>query len=162
MNFFSLSLKDTSNFFYLVLNGGFFYILYNLLYLKLSFINFLVSSPIFLFFDLKQIYIYNFNLNLSYFFKYNNFISLKVFNDYLISNCYLNYNYFESEYLISKKFKKIILINSNLPIFFYFLILFILTTIFSLLLLSYLGLYGVFFYKFYIYRTFLVMFYFLF
>lgn len=42
-------------------------------------------------------------------------------------------------------FYKAILFRSNLPIFFYFGLLFILTTIFSLLLLSYYGFYGVFF-----------------
>lgn len=45
----------------------------------------------------------------------------------------------------NEKFYKIILYGSNLPLFFYFGLLFIFTTISSLLLLSYYGLYGVFF-----------------
>ena len=45
----------------------------------------------------------------------------------------------------NKNFYKIILYGSNLPLFFYFGLLFIFTTLFSLLLLSYYGLYGAFF-----------------
>lgn len=143
-DFFSININKFENFLYLVLNGGVFYVFYILSLLKYTFIDFIFKSIIFFFFDDVTQTVYRFYLNLAYLFKYNDFSSLKVFNNSLISDNELLFSYFEFDYLKSKKFKKIILLNSNLPIFFYFSMLFILTTLFSLLFLSYLGLYGVF------------------
>lgn len=79
--------------------------------------------------------------------SYNNFINSEYidngsyyiyFFEKFTYNCYYFLFYF-NEYLYN-----IIIHSFNLPIFFYFGLLFIFTTIFSLILLSYLGLYGVF------------------
>jgi len=69
---------------------------------------------------------YNFNI------LYVNFLNSFVFKFYNIFFIFNNYTY------------NIVIYSYNLPIFFYFGILFIFTTISSLILLSYLGLYGVF------------------
>ena len=144
-NFFSISLNKPENFFYLILEGGLLYIVNILSFLKYSLANFLIYLPLFLFDNSVSNYVYEFLLNLSYLFKFNKNNSIKIFYDLYIYNSELNYCFFESEYLHSKKFKKIILLNSNLPVFFYFGLIFIITTLSSFLLLSYLGLYGVFF-----------------
>jgi hypothetical protein len=67
-------------------------------------------------------------------------------NDFLVLKSSKNKLYrlmFQYEYLQSNFFKKI-MYASSLPIFFYFGLLFILTTISSLILLSYYGFYGIF------------------
>jgi hypothetical protein len=67
-------------------------------------------------------------------------------SDYLLLKSNENKLYrlfFYHEYIQSNFYKKI-LYASNLPIFFYFGLLFILTTISSLVLLSYYGFYGIF------------------
>ena len=56
----------------------------------------------------------------------------------------LNYIFYNFLFSFNEYLYHIIIYSYNLPIFFYFGILFIFTTIFSLILLSYLGLYGVF------------------
>lgn len=138
------SMYKGENFFFLILEGGLLYVINNILLIKIISLKFILSLPIFLFFDVYFNYIYVFLLNLMYIFKFNTFSSLLLFYDNLISNLELDYSLFEQNYLHSKKFKKIIVLNSNLPIFFYFGLLFVVTTISSLFLLSYLGLYGVF------------------
>lgn len=143
-NFLFLSLNKSENIFYLLLKGGFLYIFDILLSLKNLFLIFLYNFPLFLFLDINPENIYSFFLNLDYKFNKNLFPDLKSYFDYFIYNNELNYIFFEAEYLYSKKFKKIIILNSNLPVFFYFCIVFIITTLSSFLLLSYLGLYGVF------------------
>lgn len=139
-----LALDKSNNFFYLTLFGGLFYIIFIVLSLKISFLLLLLNLFLFLIFDINTYNIYEFFLNLQYNFKYSGFNNLNFFYDFSLYNIELNYNFFESEYLNSKKFKKIILLNSNLPLFFYFCIIFIITTLSSFILLSYLGLYGVF------------------
>ena len=144
-NFFELSLNDYNNFFYLSLKGGLFYILYLLFLIKIQFLDFIINIIPFLLFSGFESSIYKFIMNLSYSFYSNEFFSLKHFHDYYISINELKFKIFIYEYFNSKKFIKIILLNSNLPIFFYFGVLFILSTVLSLFLMSYLGLYGVFF-----------------
>jgi hypothetical protein len=138
------SMKKGENFFFLILEGGLLYVFNNLYLIITILINFILSLPLFLFFDYFSQSVYSFLLNLMYVFKFNGFNSLILFYDYFISKLDFDFIIFEDEYLKSKKFKKIIVINSNLPLFFYFGLLFIITTVSSLLLLSFLGLYGVF------------------
>jgi hypothetical protein len=82
-------------------------------------------------------------------FKLNKFFKLfgdehiQVFYSNLITMNLVDYGVFKFHYL-NGYFLKLIIFHSNLPVFFYFGILFILTTIFSLFLLSYYGFYGVF------------------
>ena len=113
--------------------------------MKSILIDFLVNSPFFFFLNGYETKIYNFFLNLSYFYKYSGFNDLKVFFDFYMSKNELFYESFYLNYFHTKRFLKLIFINSNLPIFFYFGLLFIFSTIFSLIFMSYLGLYGVFF-----------------
>ena len=144
-NFFTLNTKQFDNIILIILEGGIFYIIFLLIFIKMSFLTFLTFFIFFLFYNCYIDVVYEFLLNLSYVFKFNGFKSLKLFYDFFANSISLDYAFFEKDYLQSKKFKKIIFLNSNLPIFFYFGVLFLLTTIFSLILLSYLGLYGVFF-----------------
>lgn len=139
-----LNLYKSHNFFYLTVFGGLFYIISIIFSLKISFFLLIYYFFFFTFFDTNVSYIYEFLLNLQYNFKNNNFYNLKILYDHYLYNIELNYNFFESEYLNSKKFKKILILNSNLPLFFYFCTIFVITTLSSFLLLSYLGLYGVF------------------
>ena len=70
-----------------------------------------------------------------------NFILLNLFYAFV----YTNYEYtIKSFFYNIENFYLKILYDFNLPIFFYFGLFFILTNIFSLLFMSYLGLYGVF------------------
>ena len=145
-NLLHISLNKPENFFLILLEGGFVFIVNILINLKMSLIVFIYGF-LFSFFNYDYNFdIYSFLLNMSNQFKFhgsNN--SLKSYYDFFIYDNELSYYFFNLDYLYSKKFKKIIILNSNLPIFFYFGVVFILTTIFSFLLLSYLGLYGVFF-----------------
>lgn len=143
-NFFSLDLNNCDNFFYLLLEGGFLYIFYILMNIFVETINFISYTPFFVFFDVLHEDIYIFCLNITYFFEFSKFESLTLFYDEIINLFETDYEIFKIIYFKTKRFLKLIIINSNLPIFFYFGFLFILTTLFSFLLLSYLGLYGVF------------------
>lgn len=102
-----------------------------------------------------------YTLNLIFFNNYrNNFNFDKIvfiLNFYEFKNNLSGFNSFNHDYYelffykvhllifsFNENLHNIIIYTYNLPIFFYFGLLFILTTLFSLLLLSYLGLYGVF------------------
>lgn len=133
LNFLKLNLSVLLNFyinnFYIFLD-----LLYNTTYL-LIFNNFNLNFN----FD-KILFLLNFN-------EYNNFIN----NTYLGDNLYntnlfskLIYDFYYFLFSFDEYLYHIIIYSFNLPIFFYFGILFIFTTLCSLLLLSYLGLYGSF------------------
>lgn len=145
INFIFLPSFKAENFIYLFLNSGFLYVLNVFIFLKTSIYLFFYNLMLLVFFNFESQVIYSFILNFFYIFNYKENNNLKIFYDFFIYNMELNLLYFNSEFLYSKNFTKIIILNSNLPIFFYFCLLFIMTTLFSLLLLSYLGLYGVFF-----------------
>lgn len=144
-NFLFVPLNNSDNTFYLILKGGLLYLICIIGGIRLVFINFIFSLPIFLLYDGFFHSIYSFILNYEYLLKFNKFKSLQSFYDFFSFGNELSYNFFHYDYLRTKRFIKLILINSNLPVFFYFFVLFVLTTILSLFLLSYLGLYGVFF-----------------
>lgn len=76
--------------------------------------------------------------------KVNPHIYLDYFYSLYEAEIKVIYKQFHYEYLRTNRFLKLIFLNSNLPVFFYFGVLFVLSTIFSLFFLSYLGLYGVF------------------
>ena len=137
--------RDPENIALLFLSEGFFYIIFTLTSLKIDFMLFFFYLPTFILLDLNIESIYRYITNIHFFMKNDKFDSVRAFNDYYSSLNYMNYYNFEYTYLRTKRFKKLILINSNLPILFYFFILFLITTIFSLIFLSYLGLYGSFF-----------------
>lgn len=144
-NFFKLSLKNANNFFLIVLKGGFFYLVWILFFLKFQTLTFLASVIPFLFFSEFSQQVYSFISELSYFLKISKYSSLKIFYDFYIAETEIYLYSFKYDYFRTGRFIKLILLNSNLPIFFYFGLFFIFSTIMSLFLLSYLGLYGVFF-----------------
>lgn len=145
-NFFIKSIHtDINSVFPLLLKLNHIYLLWIISTIKFQFFNFLSSLPFFLIFDVFESNIYWFLLDLSNNLKFNGYNNLNIFYETQISLIELDYNLFKHEYFHTKRFLKLIFLNSNLPIFFYFGVLFILSTIFSLFLLSYLGLYGVFF-----------------
>jgi len=114
------------------------YILFDLLY-----------NTIFILFNNNMIDNFNFDtllytLNLYEYTDYINgcYKNSNIFYIYILNKFIFNFYYFLfsfDEYLYH-----IIIYSFNLPLFFYFGILFIFTTLSSLVLLSYLGLYGVF------------------
>ena len=144
-NFFKVSSTNSDNAFKLVLKGNILYLMWILSFIKFQFLNFITSLPIFLFFDVFENFTFSFLLDISYNFKFNGYTDLKVFYDVHISKIEFDFNAFKYEYFHTKRFLKLIFLNSNLPVFFYFGVLFILSTILSLFFLSFLGLYGVFF-----------------
>lgn len=143
-NFFKISLKKPENFIFISLKGGLFYLAWIIVDLKMTFIAYLVALIPFLFSDDYSSYIYKFILSFSYFLKFSPFIYLDHFYSLYESLTIWHYKSFHNDYLRTNRFLKLIFLNSNLPVFFYFGVLFILSTVFSLFFLSYLGLYGVF------------------
>lgn len=144
-DFFRISHLDSNNFFKFIGEGDFFYIFWILSVIKFQFSNFVLSLPFFFIIDFFENYIYSFLLDVSYIFKFNGYENLEAFYSVWISQLNSDYISFKKEYFYTKRFLKLIFLNSNLPVFFYFGMLFIFSTILSLFLLSYLGLYGVFF-----------------
>jgi len=129
---------------------------FNYLYTSILLIDF---SFLFIFFDYWNVFLNTFFHYLNILLFNNEKNQLKIDYDLYFFNftdinlnsySYLyNYNIFVLKFEIFKfitknYFYNIVIYSLNLPIFFYFGILFLLTTVFSLLFLSYLGLYGVF------------------
>lgn len=85
---------------------------------------------------------FNFNLII----KENNFRNLNDFYIYIFNINIYFYELFKYSFYYNYEsyFFKINFINSNLPIFFYFGVLFLISSVISLFFLSYLGFYGVF------------------
>lgn len=123
----------------------------NIIY-SFYFIDFLKNDLINFFFDILYLYVNdsiivdleNKLFKLNFFFWINGTENILEFVDAKTLDFVAYYEELLFRYY-KVKFYKLILFGSNLPLFFYFGILFILTTIFSLLLLSYYGFYGVFF-----------------
>jgi hypothetical protein len=135
---------EFSDLLYLFVTGNITYVLYILDYIKYNLI-FLFLDSIHLFFNNTiQINMENSLLDLNIFMqKYG---SNDIQQYLLLKNIEntLKFDLLMYEFT-NYGFLKGIFYRSNLPIFFYFGILFILTTISSLVLLSYYGFYGVFF-----------------
>lgn len=135
--------NNFDNLYYLILSFNWTYSYYMLDLLKYNLI-FFFSDLILLFFkntfliDLESILFNLNNLMLTH--------GMENISDYLLlkSNENKLYRLFFYHEYIQSNFSKKILYASNLPIFFYFGLLFILTTISSLVLLSYYGFYGIF------------------
>lgn len=129
---------------HIIIGGNLVYSFCFLDYIKYNLISFL--------FDISYLFVNNnvildientlFDLNLFFWKNGSENILIYVTNKY--TEILYEYDVFCYKYF-SFGFYKEILFRSNLPVFFYFGLLFILTTIFSLLLLSYYGFYGVFF-----------------
>jgi hypothetical protein len=132
------------NLLHIAVGGNFIYLFFFLDYIKYELFSFIYNNVYLLinptiFMDLENLL---FNLNI--FFLKNGSENIFYYEIQKFEEIYFKLNAFYYEYFLFN-FYKAVLFRSNLPIFFYFGILFIFTTIFSLLLLSYYGFYGVFF-----------------
>lgn len=135
--------NNFSNFEHLFFSGHIIYIIDMILKLKFEFINFVYSCTMILL-NINETNMFDETLfKINSFFRINGENNLQIFYNSLIADILFDYNVFKYQYL-NEYFFKLTLFHSNLPIFFYFGLLFILTTIFSLFLLSYYGFYGVF------------------
>lgn len=125
---------------FLSLNLG--YLIYIISFVKFEFIDYLFNSFNFLIFD--DLINYDLSLiNLSIDFEKHGFSDLISF--YILKFIEIKFNYYVwyNEYIYMSFFKYFVL-GFNLPLFFYFGLIFIFTTFISLVLLSYYGFYGVF------------------
>lgn len=120
-----------SNFFYGVIDETFFFILK-------SFSN-LLSLDYYLLNSNKLVSIYSENKPVKFYVQFIQEYQIKY-----ASIKYSNFDYFQNR----TRFWRINVINGNTPIFIYFGFLFFFSNIISILLLSYLGFYGVFFFNF--------------
>jgi NADH:ubiquinone oxidoreductase subunit 5 (subunit L)/multisubunit Na+/H+ antiporter MnhA subunit len=129
---------------YILASGNIYYAVYFLDFIKYELLH-LIFGFFQIFFDntsLIELEKSFFNLNI--FFQKNGsenilqFTTISIINNMFYLDLFY-YNYFNFGFF------KAVLFRSNLPVFFYFGLLFILTTISSLFLLSYYGFYGVFF-----------------
>ena len=133
---------DFNNFINLFLSLNISYLLYMLSFIKLELFNYLFSIANFLIFN--DLLTYNLSLNsLKLIFEKHGFSDLLFFYILKITEIKINYLVWANEYLYISFFKYFIL-GFNLPLFFYFGLVFIFTTLISLVLLSYYGFYGVF------------------
>jgi NADH:ubiquinone oxidoreductase subunit 5 (subunit L)/multisubunit Na+/H+ antiporter MnhA subunit len=131
------------NLVHIIIGGNFVYAFF-LDFIKYELLSFLLDI-LYLFINQTIILdVENSLFNLNIFFWKNGLENILLYETYKYEEIYFKLNVFYHEYF-SFGFYKAVLFRSNLPIFFYFGILFIFTTIFSLLLLSYYGFYGVFF-----------------
>jgi NADH:ubiquinone oxidoreductase subunit 5 (subunit L)/multisubunit Na+/H+ antiporter MnhA subunit len=134
--------SDCNNLINLFLSLNFGYLIYIISFIKLELINFLLNVFNFLIFnDLLNYDLCINNLNLI--FEKHGFNDLVFFYILKITEIKINYYVWVNEYLYISFFKYFLL-GFNLPLFFYFGLIFIFTTLISLLLLSYYGFYGVF------------------
>lgn len=132
------------NLLHIIIGGNFVYSFVFLDYTKYELFSF-VSNNLYLFVNQSIIIdLENLLFNLNMFFWKNGSENILLYETYKYEEIYFKLSAFYYEYF-TFSFYKAVLFRSSLPIFFYFGILFIFTTIFSLLLLSYYGFYGVFF-----------------
>jgi len=133
-----------NNILYLFLSFNWWYFIYIIDITKYNIIFFL-SNLFLIFFNsnfINNVEHYLFILNKLFFEYGDEDIKSFIFLKKQENSFYWQVTYYQ---YFNEKFFKIILYWSNLPIFFYFGLLFIFTTLSSLFLLSYYGLYGVFF-----------------
>jgi len=132
------------NLLHIVIGGNFVYSFVFIDYTKYELFSY-ISNILYLFVNQNIIMdVENLLYNLNMFFWKNGSENILLYEIYKYEEIFFKLNAFYYEYF-TFGFYKAVLFRSNLPIFFYFGILFIFTTIFSLLLLSYYGFYGVFF-----------------
>jgi hypothetical protein len=132
------------NLLHIIIGGNFVYSFFFLDFIKYELLSFIFNN-IYLFINQNIIIdLENLLFNLNMFFLKNGSENILFYETCKYEEIYFKLSTFYYEYF-SFGFYKAVLFRSNLPIFFYFGILFIFTTVFSLILLSYYGFYGVFF-----------------
>lgn len=129
---------------YLLVTGNFKYILYILDYIKYNLIFFIFDLFHLFFNDSIIIDLENSLLDLNIFMLKNGTNDIPQYLNIKNMENTLKFDLMMYEFT-NYGFLKGVFYRSNLPVFFYFGVLFILTTISSLILLSYYGFYGVFF-----------------
>lgn len=135
--------NDFDDFIHVIMTGNFLYSLYILDFIKYNLIFLFIDCINVFFNDLVTFNIDKSLLELRFFFKKSGAESIQEFMTHKNVETIFNLELFRYNYF-NYGFFKTIFFKSNLPIFFYFGLLFILTTISSLFLLSYYGFYGVF------------------
>ena len=134
--------SDCSNIINLFLSLNFGYLIYIFSFIKLELFNYIINIFNLLVFD--DLLNYDLSVNtLNLIFEKHGFSDLVFFYILKITEFKVNYYVWVNEYLYISFFKYFIL-GFNLPLFFYFGLTFIFTTLISLVLLSYFGFYGVF------------------
>lgn len=134
--------SDCNNIINLFLSLNFGYLIYIFSFVKLEIFNYLSCLINFLIFN--NLISYDLSVtNLDLIFEKHGFSDLVFFYILKITEFKVNYYVWVNEYLYISFFKYFIL-GFNLPLFFYFGLIFIFTTLISLILLSYYGFYGVF------------------
>lgn len=127
-----------------IIGGNFIYSFFFLNYIKYELIS-LMWSVMYIYVDQATILnLESLIFNLNMFFWKNGLENVLLYETYRYEEICFQFNLFYYEYF-TFSFYKAVLFRSNLPVFFYFGVLFIFSTIFSFLLLSYYGFYGVFF-----------------
>jgi len=134
--------SDCTNIISLFLSLNIGYLVYMVSFIKLELFNYLINIFNFLIFNDLLSYDLSVN-NLNFIFEEHGFTDLVFFYILKITEIKVNYYVFVNEYLYISFFKYFIL-GFNLPLFFYFGLIFIFTTLISFILLSYYGFYGVF------------------
>lgn len=130
---------DTDYLYTLILSGNYIFLIKKLSLLFYDFINFFITIPSVFLFNSDNTVLSESLFSLSWY-----------INDLDIYNYYNNIfsassNFFNNIQLILMDIISGNYYNNELPLFFYFGLLFVLSTVVSLILMSYLGLYGVFF-----------------
>jgi NADH:ubiquinone oxidoreductase subunit 5 (subunit L)/multisubunit Na+/H+ antiporter MnhA subunit len=134
--------SDCNNIINLFLSLNFGYLIYIFSFVKLEILNYLTCVINFLIFN--DLVNYDLSVtNLDLIFEKHGFSDLVFFYILKITEFKVNYYVWVNEYLYISFYKYFIL-GFNLPLFFYFGLIFIFTTLISLVLLSYYGFYGVF------------------
>jgi hypothetical protein len=134
--------SDCNNIISLFLSLNFGYLIYIFSFIKLELINYIVNVFNFLIFNDLLNYDFSVN-NLNFIFETHGFNDLVFFYILKFTEIKMNYDIWLNEYLYLSFFKYFVL-GFNLPVFFYFGLIYIFTTLISLVLLSYYGFYGVF------------------
>jgi len=142
VNFMLPNGSELSNFFNLMLTFNIGYVLYIFSFIKLELINLILNSFNFIFFGDLLSYDTSFK-NLNQIFLKHSYEDLSFFYCLKITEINLDFRVWLNEYVYISFFKYFIL-GFNLPLFFYFGLIYIFTTLISLILLSYYGFYGVF------------------
>jgi hypothetical protein len=134
---------NSNNLLSLFFSGNLLYVFYIFFQLKFDFISLIYNSFLVLF-DANSFLNFDQTLfSINSFFQKQGSKDITLFYHNVISENLFSYYFFEN-YYFNGKFFRIVVASFNLPIFFYFGLLFVFTTIFSLFLLSYYGFYGVF------------------
>jgi len=142
VDFMSPNGLEFSNLYNFILTFNFGYFIYIFSFIKFELIDFFINILNFIIFDDILNYDSSYT-NINKIFKKHGYDDLTFFYCLKITEFNINFKVWFYEYIYISFFKYFIL-GFNLPLFFYFGLIYIFTTLISLILLSYYGFYGVF------------------